>query len=364
MSRRSYALFLAGVFFTFLPAGIITDIARLGANGPLRLVANGLFAGGIAVIYIIVVRHWSPLLPVLVALHILSAIEVDRIVGPLGPPLAGAALKARLVMDVNSATCAIVLGFVLLSQVVRREGARFFRLTTEIELAQEIHRQLVPRIARMIGRFEFRGVSLPSGEVGGDLVDVVETPAGWTSFVADVSGHGVAAGLLMGMLKSTTRTQLRTGEGLQGLLKTMNSVLFDLKSPTMFATFAGVQHDGGPTLQFAVAGNQPILHYRSATAALCELTTPQVPVAMFSEYTFAVADLTCEPGDLLVILTDGLTEVFDRADQEFGLDRLKNLIQQNATAPLETIEERVFSAVRAHGSQLDDQTLLLIRAGA
>src|SRR4029453_3353898 len=255
MSRRSYGLFLAGVFFTFLPAGILTDIARLGANGPLRLVANGMFAGVIAVIYVIVVRHWSPLLPLLVGLHILWSIEFDRIVGPLGPPLAGAALKARLVADVNIATGGSVIGFVLLSQVVRREGTRYFRLTAEIDLAPEIHRQLVPRIARTVGRFEFRGVSLPSGDVGGDLVDVVETPIGWTSFVADVSGHGVAAGLLMGMLKSTARTQLRTGERLEGLLKTMNSILFDLKSPTMFATFAGVQDDGGPTLQFTVAGN-------------------------------------------------------------------------------------------------------------
>ena len=362
MSRRSYALFLAGVFFTFLPAGLLTDIARLGANGPVRLVANGVFAGGVAVVYILVVRQWPRVLPVLVALHVLSGIEFDRIVGPLGPPLAGAALKARLVADVNLATCAIVLGFVLLSQVVRREGTRYVRLNAEIELAREIHRQLVPRIARTIGRFQFHGVSLPSGEVGGDLVDVVETPIGWTSFVADVSGHGVAAGLLMGMLKSTTRTQLRRGERLEGLLNTMNSVLFDLKSPTMFATFAGVQHDGAQTLQFTVAGNLPILHYRSATSAVSELTTPQVPIAMFNDYHFATASVECEPGDLLVILTDGLTEVFDSADDEFGLDRLKELIRETATAPLESIEERVFTVVRAHGAQLDDQTLLLIRA--
>jgi phosphoserine phosphatase RsbU/P len=92
------------------------------------------------------------------------------------------------------------------------------------------------------------------------------------------------------------------------------------------------------------------------------LTTPQVPIAMFNDYHFATAGVTCEPGDLLVILTDGLTEVFDSADDEFGLDRLKELIRASATAPLESIEERVFSVVGAHGAQLDDQTLLLIRA--
>lgn len=85
---------------------------------------------------------------------------------------------------------------------------------------------------------------------------------------------------------------------------------------------------------------------------------------MFSDYHFATAAVTCERGDLLVILTDGLTEVFDSADREFGLERLKHLIQENATATLESIEGRVFTVVRAHGQQLDDQTLLLIRGVA
>lgn len=364
MSRRSYALFLAGVFFTFVPTGLLADIARLGANGPIRLAAAALYAGAIAVTYVLVVGRRPRFVPVLVALHIISAIEFDRLFGAAGPTLAGEALRARLLADVNGATCAIVLGFSLLSHVVRTESTRLGRLNAEIALARDIHRQLVPRLARTIGRFEFHGLSLPSGDVGGDLVDVVESPTGWTSYVADVSGHGVAAGLLMGMLKSTVRTQLRSGERLDGLLNTANAVLFDLKSPTMFATFAGVQYEAGPSPQFTVAGHLPILHYHAATSEISELTTPQVPLAMFSDRQFTSAGVACEPGDLLVILTDGLTEVFDRADQEFGMERLKTLIQDQATAPLATIEDRVFAAIRAHGTQLDDQTLLLIRVAA
>jgi len=364
MSTRSQVLFLAGVFFTFLPAGLLTDIPKLGANGPVRLTASAFAAGAIAVAYVLVFR-WKPrLMPLLVALHIFFGVEFDRFFGPEGPALAGEALRARLFGDVNVATSGIVLGFVLLSNVVRTEGTRYGRLHAEIELARDIHRQLVQRITRRIGRYEFHGVSVPSGEVGGDLVDVVESSSGWTSFVADVSGHGVASGLLMGMLKSTARTQLRTDERLDGLLNTLNSVLLDLKSPAMFATFAGVQHDGGSMLQFTVAGHLPILHYRAATSALSELSIPQVPLAMFGDRQFTSAGVSCEPGDLLVIATDGLIEVFDRADREFGWDRLKDLIREHAMAPLESIEHRVFADVRAHGAQLDDQTLLFIRAVA
>jgi serine phosphatase RsbU (regulator of sigma subunit) len=83
---------------------------------------------------------------------------------------------------------------------------------------------------------------------------------------------------------------------------------------------------------------------------------------MFNDRSFSAAGVACAPGDLFVVLTDGLTEVFDAADREFGLERVKNLIGENARAPLDALEERLLAAVRAHGPQLDDQTLLLIRA--
>jgi len=361
MSPRSQALFLAGVFFTFLPAGLLPDIARLGANSPTRLAANACIAGGIAVAYVVVVRSYLRFLPLLIAAHVILTTQLDRIVGPSGPPLTGDALQTRLLADVNGATVFIIVGFVLLSNVIRTEGTRYGRVIAEIGLARDIHRLLVPRIARRIGGFELHGVSLPSGEVGGDLVDVVESPRGWTSFVADVSGHGVASGLLMGMLKSAARTHLRTADRLDGLLNTLNAVLFDLKSPAMFATFAGVQWDGGPALHYTVAGHLPILHYCSSTSEISELSIPQLPLAMFNDRSFTSDTVNCAAGDLLVILTDGLTEVFDNRDQEFGLDRLKTLIRENAQGPLATLEERVFAAVHSHGHQIDDQTLLLIR---
>jgi serine phosphatase RsbU (regulator of sigma subunit) len=126
----------------------------------------------------------------------------------------------------------------------------------------------------------------------------VESPGGWTSYVADVSGHGVAAGLLMGMVKSTARTQLRVNGRLDALLNALNTVLFDLKSPTMFVTFAGVQSSGASELQFTVAGHLPILRYRSSTEKVDEVSIPQLPLAMFSGRSFTAADVACAPGDV------------------------------------------------------------------
>src|SRR5262249_42202424 len=160
------------------------------------------------------------------------------------------------------------------SNFVQREGTRYVRAHTEIALARDIHRLLVPALARRVGAFEFQGVSVPSGEVGGDLIDLVESKDGWIGYVADVSGHGVGAGLLMGMVKSAARMQLQQMSPIDQLLTDLNAVLLDLKKPEMYVTFAGLQFDESG-LRFSVAGHPPILHYRATSATVDELSVAQ-----------------------------------------------------------------------------------------
>jgi len=345
----------------FLSTGLLADISRLGSDPPPRLVMEMVFSGAIAVAYVLVARRprW---LPVLVILHIGLSMAMTRFAGPRTAPLTGMALVARIHADTNGVAVALVTSFVLLSNFVQREGTRYIRAHTEIRLAADIHRLLVPAISRRIGGFEFQGVSLASGDVGGDLIDLVESDSGWIGYVADVSGHGVGSGLLMGMVKSAARAQLRLAQPLDRLLTSLNDVLLDLKKPEMYVTFAGLQFDRTSGLQFAIAGHHPILHYRSASSSIEELSLPQLPIAMFPDRAYVASAVRCEPGDLFVILTDGLTEVFDRHDREFGLDGVKALLREQATAPLDRLQAALVDAVRRHGPQNDDQTLLLIRA--
>src|SRR5262249_38316814 len=123
--------------------------------------------------------------------------------------------------------------------------------------------------------------------------------------------------------------------------------------------------DGASSLQFTVAGHLPILQYRARTQEVVEVSIAQLPLAMFSETSFSAAEVSCEAGDLLLLLTDGLTEGFDHAgeptEEECGLERVKALLRTHARDPLEQIEDRLLAAVRAHGVQIDDQTLFLIR---
>jgi len=225
----SYVTFLAGIFLMFMPAGLLNDLSHLGSNPPSRLVAEMMLSGGLTVGYVLAFRWPRWFVPV-IAIHALVITRPELVLPARTPPLAGAALYRRMQIDANLILGFLIASFAVLSHFARREGTRYVRAHTEIALARDIHRLLVPSIARRVGRFEFRGFSIPSGDVGGDLIDLVESDGHWIGYVADVSGHGVGAGLLMGMVKSAARTQLRATQALDQLLNTLNVVLFYLRT--------------------------------------------------------------------------------------------------------------------------------------
>jgi serine phosphatase RsbU (regulator of sigma subunit) len=350
------------VALLFSVMGPVTDLLD-GARQPVTVVIrNAVLAGVIAVGYAFGSMRRNYLIFGATGLvHVLWIIGSRRLGSQLVPlPLSN--VPDRLTFDALAILLAMTGSYAFFLRFINVTAARYLRVRAEIDLAREIHQVLVPAVQTTIGRFEFFGFSHPSGEVGGDLVDVVALPGGgWFGYVADVSGHGVSSGVVMGMFKSALRMRLLTGAPIAALLADLNTVLLPLKSSSMFITMACVRASPDGSLEYAVAGHLPILRVSSPAAATQEITTPQIPVGMFEDYAFTSAPLTSEPGELFALITDGLTEVFDRRDRELGIDAAKQLLQQSASLPLAEIADRIVSAARAHGAQLDDQTLLLIR---
>src|ERR1041385_1031584 len=173
--------------------------------------------------------------------------------------------------------------------------------------------------------------------MGGDLVDVVEGSPFWMAYVADVSGHGVSAGMIMAMVKSGTRmgTTAAGRQDLSALLSNLNRVLASLSADNTFITFACVAGAGGPDLQFALAGHLPVLHYRKRLGVVEERSVSNLPLAVFDGTRLESANISCEVGDVLAIVTDGLTEASDKQDHELGLEPFKAVLLESATAPLE-----------------------------
>ena len=360
-SIRERLIFSAAILFAFASMGLITDVMRGGSMPTTVLVVNVLFAGFIALCYAWAgVIDWRLML-MPVALHVLYATYLVHLI-PAGPPLTDVAdRQARLWRDGIGLAAGISASYICFLAFINRTGIRQVRIQTEIALARDIHRVLVPPLGLRLGDVQFSGRSLASGDVGGDLMDVVDLGDGaWIAYVADVSGHGVSSGLLMGMVKSAVRMRVRSGATASELLTDLNTVLEPLKSPAMFVTLAVITRDASGRMAYSLAGHLPILRIRP-DGRVEQLSISHLPVGMMPGTTFGEAPLTLERGETLAMLTDGLIEVFDRKDDDFGLPRIEALLARERTRPLDTIAERMLADVRAHGPQLDDQTWLFLR---
>jgi sigma-B regulation protein RsbU (phosphoserine phosphatase) len=351
------------VFSLFSVLGPVIDLLG-GAQEPVGLILRAsLLSGLVSLGYAyggLRKKYWV-IVAAMVFQFVWIALESRATPADLVPALPS---KPRLAADGTLVLVQIVVSYTFFLIFINNTARRYLLIRAEVELAHQIHQVLVPPVERRVGTFEFLGFSHPSGEVGGDLVDVVtsessESSSGWFGYVADVSGHGVSSGVVMGMFKSALRMRLRQPGDLTDLLTNLNSVLLPLKSGSMYVTLACIRSDVNDMFDFAVAGHLPILRLRDGTVD--EITTPQVPIGMFENYAFTASRVDVRRGDLFVLLTDGLIEVFDKEDREFGLERVKALLARMSGEPLKKIADQLTAAARAHGKQLDDQTLLLIQ---
>jgi serine phosphatase RsbU (regulator of sigma subunit) len=347
---------VAGFVSSFSMMGFVTDLMDEGRQPLVRLVLNVVSWGALSILYVrfsFPLRMW-PIGTILTGhmVVILASIRAFPLL-PEAPP-------GRVPLDAAGVLVTMITGYTLFLYFINNTAARYLRAQAEIGVARDIHRVLVPAVDRRIGDYEFLGRSDASGDVGGDLVDVVDDEGGWLAYVADVSGHGVGPGVVMGLCKSAMRMRARGAGGVGPLLGDVHAVLMPLKPSATFVTIACVR--GGAeddSLECAVAGHLPILRVRDGKVE--EVTEPQLALGMFDGTTFGSQTIDAQPGDLFALLTDGIVEVFDGETRELGLDWAKQVLAADHDRPLTAIADRLFGGARAYGPQLDDQTLLLIR---
>ena len=371
---RRMKILLAGVFFISAVVGFAGDLVQLNVQ-PL---GRGFFwpaffgAGAVVGSVATIKRVRFPVLIFIVVCWIGGGLAglgwlgwgwftymISLLVTPWPMPQA---MKARIVFDAVGITISGGLGFRLLLSFVTHEGLSNVRMQTELALAHGIQARLVPDISLQMPRFEVYGKSISSTEMGGDLIDIIENNDGSLfAYVADISGHGLAAGQLMGMLKTALRVSLQFHQQPVALLESADRVLPAVKEPDMYATLALLHFDGSAPAEYAAAGHLPILHYRRRSDDTTQLSMEQFPLGLIPGGHYATQRVSYSPGDIFLLLTDGITEVVNDRGEEFGLARLEQLLSQRAAQPLPQIWELVMAEVRQHGAQQDDQSLLLLR---
>jgi hypothetical protein len=333
LRRLSYLLF--AVFCLFGMIAVVIDLLSLGRKPVLPVLVWTLFTGVTAVSYVLVLIRKPRYLLIPVAAQLLGSRLIKRLIehlaGPLlNPPVeSGVRIGAIAILVLSMAACAFFLLF------IEGEGRHSVRIQTELSLAHSIQQTLVPTVAKRWSHFEVYGVSVPSDKVGGDLVDVVSLRDGSVfAYVADIAGHGLPAGILMGMVKTAVRTQLFDLPGTEAVFKRLNEVLPAVKEPHMYATCAALRifRNGPPELfqvEYAISGLPALMHASPAKGSVSRLSDEQLPLGLLPGSTYRSHHISVQPDDVLLIATDGILEAEDRKGEAFGMERLERLFLDN-----------------------------------
>lgn len=281
--------------------------------------------------------------------------------------------KAVLMIVVVNAALAVVVGIALHTyDTMRRQIEASYQalrekeaLERELEIAREVQRELLPRRIPQTEGLELDGICIPAVGVGGDYFDFLALGAERTGLViADVSGKGIPAALLMAGLQASVRSLTLHGLSPKEVNQRLNEILHASTSSSRYATlFFGLYDVGKRRLTYSNAGHFPPLLIRGDRT--WRLPANGVPVGILDGSSYLEQTEQLAPGDLLVLFTDGIVETPNLAGEEFGETRLAGLLGRHRHRPLPEVSRIVLDELErwSEGTpRHDDVTLVLARA--
>ena len=239
-------------------------------------------------------------------------------------------------------------------------------INQDLETARAIQKSFLPQTIPQHAGWDIAAFWHPMREVAGDFYDLYPLPDGRLAvIVADVSGKGVPGALFMALSVTVLRFAMGLSFAPDELLDRANQAIIADQQSKMFATaFVGYLDLDSGGMQFASAGHNPPLLYRAATGRCEHLMASGVAMGLFKRAEYAEETVTLADGDVLVLYTDGITEVIDAQEEEFGEERLEELVVQNGSRPAQELAQMVVEAAASFGQDqraFDDETLVVIR---
>lgn len=233
---------------------------------------------------------------------------------------------------------------------------------SELEIARNVQQKLFPQSVRELATVSVAARCVPAREVSGDYYDFLDTGPDSVGFVlADVSGKGIAAALLMAGLQSAFRSQVEVyGRNVPALLHGVNRLFHESTPPEHYATaFYADYSDRSRELTFVNCGHPPALLLCSGVVQ--RLESSATVLGLFAEYRCAASTIRLNPGDMLLAYSDGVTEAGIDSGPEFGEDRLAELLASTAGLGVQAALARISDDVQRYSAAAhDDRTLLIV----
>jgi sigma-B regulation protein RsbU (phosphoserine phosphatase) len=303
-------------------------------------------------------RDKERLAPYLIAWH---EIETDE--------FAKRAIAAALegVKTESAAQTALAQEVARLTTAIGREMAQRERLNRELEIAREVQERLFPQRLPSVSGLDYSGQCRPAREVGGDYYDFLELPEGRLGIaIGDVSGKGVGAALMMASLEASLRALAPVVNDPAELMERVNSLVYQSSTANRYATLFYAEYDpASRRLSYVNAGHNPpvVLRKWNGSRHVLRLETGG-PVIGLLPNRYQRGSFSHEAGDLVVLFTDGVSESMNARYEEWGEDRLIELLKTCHGLPAAEVMRRILAAAEAFAggaSQHDDMTLVVLR---
>lgn len=239
------------------------------------------------------------------------------------------------------------------------------RMERELELATEIQQTFQPSSPPIIDGYEFQGISFSCYEIGGDYYDFIQQRDGkMLVALGDVSGKGTAAALLMSSLHASIHAQAVNNSSLKSSVEAINLYLAENTPSNRFITLfiAELEPESG-TLNYINAGHNPPLIGR-ADGSVEQLESGGFPLGIIPHAEYEVGHASLGAGETLVIYSDGVTEANNLEEDEFGIDRLIEVVGKNITKSASALRDKVESSLSGFTKTApanDDITLVIVK---
>jgi sigma-B regulation protein RsbU (phosphoserine phosphatase) len=269
----------------------------------------------------------------------------------------------RLLRSVASQLALMIENSHLTDRIVEQE-----RLRRELALASEVQKRLFPEKAPDVRSAQLVGYCLPARGVGGDYYDFLRIGSDQLGVaLADVAGKGIAAALVMSVVQASLRSLADDPAiPLSQLTCKINRLLCASTGPNSYATFFYARFDERTrSLSYVNGGhNPPFLLRNHQSGVIEELTTGGMIIGMFPFSQYEEGTVQLEPGDVLMLFTDGVSEAHNPQEEEFGEERIKDVLKRYRHFPAEEMSTAILGELRqwmADAPQHDDLTFVLMK---